>query len=237
MDEKVLINLLVEVAGLEEDLAAAEHTLSHHATRGRDLRELQAEYEEDAALAEAGDQSANVRLRGKENEIRANETALALKRDQIIGVSDRRQHQALQREISGLQQKLETLEDEAMALLAAVEAAEGGREDAEADRVKQETKGESEIGRLEGEAAEAATARDKLALELERLVGMLPEAVKRHVQRLQKNGGPAVVRVQSGACGGCFGQLPTQQGIDADKGRTLVRCAGCACYVVHRPWR
>ena len=124
-----------------------------------------------------------------------------------------------------------------MALLVAVEAAEDGRDEAEADRVKQETKGKAEITRLAGEAGEAAAACEKLASELERLLHMLPEAAKRHVQRLRKNGGPAVVRVQGGACGGCFGQLPVQQGIDAEKGRTLVRCAGCARYVVHRPWR
>ena len=236
MDEKVLINLLVEIAGLEEDLVVAEHTLSHHASRGRDLRELQAEYEEDAALAAAGNQSAQVRLKGKENEIRATEAALALKRDQIIGVSDRRQYQALQREISGLEQKLDTLENEAMTWLEAVESAEGGLEETEADRVQQEAKGGAEINRMTDEAREAAAARDDLVSQMERLVGMLPEAAKRHVQRLRKNGGAAVVRVQSGACGGCFEQLPVQQAIDADKGRNLVRCAGCARYVVHRPW-
>ncbi len=237
VDNKVLINLLAEIAVLEESLVAAEHTLSHHASRGRDLRDLQAEYEEDAALAQAGDQNANVRLRGKENEIRATETALTLKRDQTIGVSDRRQYQALQREISGLEQKLITLEDEAMALLATVEAAEDGRDVAESDRVQQESKGQAEIDRMQGETTAASEARDQLAADLQRLISMLPEANRRHVQRLRQNGGPAVVQVQSGACGGCFEQLPAQQGIDADKGRSLVRCAGCARYVVHRPWR
>ncbi|MCB1183680.1 hypothetical protein KDM41_09600, partial [bacterium] len=73
-------------------------------------------------------------------------------------------------------------------------------------------------------------------VEIARLLALLPPAVRRHVERLHGGGRRAVVWVAGGACGGCFGQLPAQQAIDADKGKSLVRCAGCARYVVHRPW-
>ncbi len=237
MDDKVLIALLVELASLEEELALAETTLSHHTSRTRDLRELQAEYEEDAAVARRGDQDAATRLRGKENEIRAAEVALASKREQKIGCRDSRQFEALRREISGLEHRISVLEDEAMVLLAATEQAATGRSTAEADRSRQRERGALEVERLAGEAKQAAAARDELVTEIDDRVKLLPEAVRRHVLRLRSNGGQAVVRVSGGACGGCFGQLPAQQGLDAAQGRSLVRCAGCARYVVHRPWR
>ena len=232
-----MINLLVELAGLEEDLALADTTLAHHATRERDLRQLQAEYEEDAASARTGDQDANVRLKGKENEIRAVETELTLKRDQIVGVSDRRQYKALQKEIATLEQRLVATEDEAMALLTEVEEAAVGRTEAEADRLAQSSRGQAEIERMDGETEQAGADSGVLAQKIADRIALLPEAVKRHILRLRQNGGLAVVRVVSGACGGCFGQLPAQKAIDADKGRAVVRCAGCARYVVHKPWR
>lgn len=237
MDEKVLIKLLVELAGLEEEWAAAAHTVAHHTAREQDLRRLQAEYEEDAACAQVGDQGAKVQLRGKENEIRANETALTLKRDQIIGVSDKRQYRALQKEITALEQKLAGLEDEAMALLAAVEETVVGRDEAVADRETQAVRGEAEIARLDSETKQAAARRTELAAAIDRCLSMLPEAVRRHAVRMRRNGGPAVVRVESGACGGCFVQLPAQLAIDAEKGRSVVRCPECARFVVHHVWR
>jgi len=237
VDDKVLINLLVELAGLEEEWAAAAHTVVHHTARERDLRRLQAEYEEDASRAQVGDQGAHVRLRGKENEIRATETALTLKRDQIIGVSDSRQYGALQKEITGLEQKLSQLEDEALTLLAEVETAGAGCDEAEADREAQALRGQAEITRLDSETERATVAQTELTAAIDRCLSMLPETVKRQVLRLRQNGGPAVVRVKSGVCGGCFGQLPAQQAIDAEKGRAVVRCAGCGRFVVHHVWR
>lgn len=236
MDERVTIDLLVEIAGLEEKLAVAESTLAHHTRRTRDLRELQAEYEEDAAEARRGDQDANTRLRGKENEIRATEAALALKREQVVGCCDSRQYQAFQLEIAGLEQKLNRLEDEALALLAEVEQAGAGRAAAKRDQARQADQGQSEISEMAAEARQATAARDELVVELADRIQLLPVVIRRHVLRLREHGDRAVVRVEGGACGGCFGQLPAQLGIDADKGRAVVRCAGCACYVVHRDW-
>ncbi len=236
MDDKILLNILAELAGLEEELATAGHTLAHHSSRERDLRELQVEYEEDAGRARNGNADANSCLRAKELEIRTVEAALAGKKEKITGVGDGRQYLALQREIAGLAQKLGKCEDEAMALLAIVEATEEGRHEAEAGRATQVTRGEAEISRMAEETIKATAAHAAIEADIARLLSMLPVAVRRHVQRLAKNGGRAVVHVESGACGGCFGQLPVQQAIDADKGRALVRCAGCARYVVHRAW-
>jgi len=66
---------------------------------------------------------------------------------------------------------------------------------------------------------------------------MLPVDVGRHVQRLRGKHDRAVAWVDEGTCTGCYAHLPAQLGIAAGRGRELVRCASCARYVVHRPWR
>jgi predicted nucleic acid-binding Zn-ribbon protein len=236
LDDKVLIDLLAELAGREEEREMAAHTLDHHTDREEHLRELQAEYEDDAARAREGDLSAAVQLRVKEAEIRTVEAELAVKRDRIIGISDRRQYTALQHEIAALEQRQAGLESEALLLLDKTEGTERDAAVAAAEARRQAARGSGEIAQLTAESERAERRSAELADEIARLVGMLPDGIRRHVQRLQQDGGRAVVRVESGACGGCFGQLPAQQAIDAEKGRGVVRCAGCARFVVHRPW-
>jgi predicted nucleic acid-binding Zn-ribbon protein len=237
LDKEVMLNLMVELAGLEEELASVRATLAHHVARDRHLRELQEEYTEDVTREEGDSREATLSVRSAEGRIRDLEAALARKRDQLIGVTDRRQFQALQSEIRNLENELDRLETEAIELMEAAGRKTRRTEKAERERNAQADKGSAELARLDKEATQARLAEREISEEIERLLGMLPEATARHVARLRSQDGPAVVRVQGGACGGCFSRLPTQQGLDAAKGRALVRCASCSRFVVRQSWK
>lgn len=237
MDPEVMLNLMVELAGLEEELATAQATVAHHTRRDLHLRELQEEYEADAARAEVEGQSAAVTLRGAEGRIRDIEAALAAKRDQVIGVSDRRQYQALQNEIKALETEMDRLETEAIGLLDEVGGTDQHLDRAKDERDSQAAKGSAERTKMGAETVQAQAAELEITAEIERLIGMLPAQISRHVVRLRKQYSQAVVRIQDGACGGCFGLLPAQQGIDAAQGRALVQCSSCARFVVRKPWK
>ncbi len=237
MDPKTLVNILVEIAELEELQVQAQQTIVRNERKDHDLAELQAEYEADAqaAAAEAGTRGRDFRTINRE--VKETEARLADRRDRLIGVSDRRQHRALTEEISSLENRLERLEEEAILIL---EAEETDTEAAEA--VRQESREMEARAQAEHEAmgAESRTMADRLAnieLDLNRLVGMLPEAEKRHVTRLRGKLDRSVVFQHNGACRGCFNQLPVQEAINVDRGRTLVRCPSCLRYIVHRPWK
>ncbi|MCB1185246.1 hypothetical protein KDM41_17650, partial [bacterium] len=158
MEERILIDLLVQLGACEEARETAAHTVHHHTDREQHLRELQAEYEEDAAEAADGERTVAVRLRLKEAEIRTAAAALALKNDRIVGLSDRRQFQALQLEIAGLEQKLADLESEALLLVEAEDAARAATGDARGDAARQAGRGEREAVRLHAESEAAARA-------------------------------------------------------------------------------
>ena len=87
------------------------------------------------------------------------------------------------------------------------------------------------------ESVRARAAELESAGEIERLTGLLPDKIARHVTRLRTQYPQAVVRVQAGACGGCFSLMPAQQGIDAEQGKALVQCPSCARYVVRKSWQ
>jgi|GEM_PF-2102069 len=237
MDPSVLVNLMVEMAGLEEELVAVRATLDHHRQREKHLRELQAEYQADTVEAESAGQDAAVRLRMTEGRIRDIEGSLARKKNQLGGVSDDRQFKALQGEIHALAEELDRLETLGLELIE-----KAGGLDRETEQVRRETgdqkdRGTAEIDTMAAESERAMAAEKEIVQEIERLIGIMPAAEARHVARLRTQYDQAVVRVQSGACGGCFGQLPVQQGLDAEQGRALVRCASCARYVVRRSWK
>jgi len=237
MDPSVLLNLMVEMAGLEEELADARAVLAHHSRRDRHLRELSQEYMDDAAAAEAAGLDAAVTIRQTDGRIRDIEGALERKRDQVIGVTDRRQYNALKDEIRSLEAQLERLETTGLELLEASDLKEDNAGQARDDLDRQHDRGSEEIARMEAESAKAKAAEEEIVQEIERLIGTMPPAEGRHVARLRGQYDRAVVRVESGACGGCFGQLPIQVGLDAKQGRALVRCSSCARYVVRKSWK
>ncbi len=237
MDPEVMLNLMVELAGLEEELVDARATLTHHTRRDRHLRELQTEYEADAVQAEAEGRDMAVTLRGAEGRIRDIEAALAHKRDQVIGISDRRQYKALQTEIMALESEMDRLETQAIELMDDVGDQDRQTGEAKGERDAQVDRGTKEIVRMDEETARAKAAEQEIVSEIERLTGLLPDRISRHVIRLRTQYPQAVVRVQAGACGGCFSVFPAQQGLDAEQGKALVKCPSCARFVVHKSWQ
>ncbi len=237
MDPEVMLNLMVELAGLEEELVDAKATLDHHTRRDRHLRELQTEYEDDAAQSEAEGRDMAVTLRGAESRIRDIEAALVHKRDQVIGITDRRQYKALQTEIRALESEMDRLETQAIELMDDVGDKDRQTGQAKGERDAQVDRGSREIVRMDGETTRAKAAEQEIVSEIDRLTGLLPDRIGRHVVRLRTQYPQAVVRVQAGACGGCFSVFPAQQGIDAETGKALVKCPSCARFVVHKSWQ
>ncbi|PID81675.1 hypothetical protein CSA17_04695 [bacterium DOLJORAL78_65_58] len=236
MEKKVLIALLVEIAELEQLRMEAEQTLGRNDEIRFSLQELQEEYEQDAAAAAAANQGAQATVRGLDKEIHQVQELLKVKREMEIGLTDRRALRALREEISGLERRLEALEERTIALLEQEEAmGQAARESAE-ETAEHKTRAQREVAERARQSAELVNRLGHIDAELTRLVGMLPTAERRHVERLRGKLDRSVVHLQDGACLGCFHSLPVQQALDVEQGRALVRCPSCMRYVVHRSW-
>lgn len=237
MDARTLVNILSEIAELEDLRERAQETLRRNELKDRSLHELQDEYQADAeeAARQAGDRGRSFRV--IERDIRETTDRLADRRRRQAQVSDPRQHQALDQEIAALQVRLSGLEDQALACLDEEEVLAGA-----ADTARRET-GEhglrTERDRLEIREQSRAMAErvGHIDQDLHRLLAMLPPGEKRHVERLRGKLSRSVVYQHNGACCGCFNQLPVQEALNVDRGRTVVRCPSCLRYIVHRPWK
>ena len=237
MDSQTVVNILVEIAELEDLQAQAQHTILENASRDRKLRDLQAEYVADAERADAETQEKSRDFRSRDREIHEVEARLEDRRDRLVGVSDRKQHKALTDEIRSLEIRLDRLETEAIACLEeedsrAQESDQVGRESREHGR---ETK--ASLQTMAADSVELEARIENIKLDLERLVGMLPPVEKRHVERLRQKLDQAVVFQHNGACCGCFHQLPVQEAINVERGRAIIRCPSCMRFIVHKSWR
>ena len=237
MDSKTVVNILVEIAELEDLQAQAQHTILENASRDTKLRELQAEYAADAERADAETQKKGRDFRTRDREIREVEARLEDRRDLLVGVSDRKQHKALTDEIRSLEIRLDRLETEAIACLEeedsrAEEADQVGRESREHGR-----EAKASLQTMAADSVELEARIKNISLDMERLIGMLPPVEKRHVERLRQKLDQAVVFQHNGACCGCFNQLPVQEAINVERGRGIVRCPSCMRFIVHKSWR
>ncbi|MFN2370776.1 MAG: zinc ribbon domain-containing protein [Candidatus Krumholzibacteriia bacterium] len=237
MEASIVIDVLVEFARREQELTEVLAAAARHRKEARDRQELLVELADDAALAGGALDEAEAAYRRRERDLRDLEARLADRRGRQVGVADRRQHRALAEEIAQLEARIDQLENEAIAGLDEASTRRSAAEAARSDEADLAARDLAAHADLAAGVARAEAALAEIRAELERLQRMLPPDVARHVARLRGRDGHAVAWVEQGACTGCFAQLPPQDGIAADQGRRLVKCASCARYVVRKPWR
>ncbi len=237
VDPKTLINILVEISEFEELLLQASQQLQHNSQLTFSLEELQAEYEADAARAARQNQGAEVTIRSLENEITQVEELLKVKKQMIIGLTDRRQVRAVTEEISTLKQRLDRLENETINLLDKQDLLKSEATESQSESRVHGTKSRAKQEAMASDSATLSRKTKHIQEDMQRLISMLPPGEGRAVIRLREKLDQAIVHHHEGACQGCFHQLPQQQALSVDGGRTIVRCPSCMRFMVHRSWR
>jgi len=237
VDPKTLINILVEISEFEELLLRANQELERNTDLTFSLEELQAEYESDAARAASRNQRAEVTIHSLENEIAQVEELLKVKQQMIVGLTDRRQVRAVTDEIRLLKQRLDRLENDTINLLDKQDLLKSEATESQCESRTHGTKSRAKQEAMASVSADLAQKTKHIQGDMQRLISMLPPAESRAVIRLREKLDQAIVHHHEGACQGCFHQLPQQQAISVDGGRTIVRCPSCMRFLVHRSWR
>jgi len=237
MEPEILIDVLVQLAGLESETAGCRARLAHGERVTEQLMGLDQEYADDAADADLRRQQTHVRQHSAERDLAALEETLARKRGQLASAADARSAEALRKEIATVVARQEALLEEACRLLDQEDRR--GEESAQAteEQLAQQRKAAAELRRIAADREQTAAALPEIEAEIRRLADLLPEGIRRHLQRLWDRGDTGVVFVRDAACGVCGARLTPQQDLAVKRGREVVRCAACARFVVHRPWR
>jgi predicted nucleic acid-binding Zn-ribbon protein len=188
-------------------------------------------------VEEAKSESINLAKRRKELEIELEEgnTKKDRFKHQMFQVKSNREYEALQHEISAIEEKNSGLEDEILEIM--------DRSEKVALRIKEEeTSLEAQVNNTELEKAkldkELEDLRQKILIksdERKRLTMDMDGALLKRYGRIRDSkGGLAVTTVNTGACGGCFRRIPPHEMQNLKKDDRIITCEGCGRILIWR---
>jgi hypothetical protein len=150
------------------------------------------------------------------------------KRMRMNRIKNIRELQALQHEVDQIKQSNSQLEEELIGLLEDLEARgavlrerEEELKNLEEAWTQKRKEIESRATEIEREVAEASTARQTIAAQLDH------ELIQRYELIFSRRGGTAVVTVSGGICQGCFMNIPPQLWNELIKSERLILCPSC----------
>ncbi len=180
--------------------------------------------------ADAAWQQAERALRRAEDDIRRLRDKLRREETRLYSgeVTNPKELQALQMEVQSLRRRLDTLEDQALALLMAAEEAEAARRvaqqtlaQAQAAWERRRAAGQETLARLEEDIAALQSRRDAVWQTLP------PEAQALYQRLRARRGGVAVAGVREGSCLACGATLSTAVVQQVRTSPALVHCPSC----------
>ena len=139
-----------------------------------------------------------------------------------------REYEALQHEISALEEKNSQLEDKILEIMDSSEKISTKIQEDHKSLEAEIEKTKLKQARLDKEQEELI---EKIAIkedERKRLVMDMDETLLKRYGRIRESkGGLAVTTVNSGACGGCFRRIPPHEMQNLKKDDHIITCEGC----------
>jgi len=196
-----------EVAAVEQKIAAEK--AAFEAARG-ELRELEA------------------RKKAIENEIGSAQDRLSRYKSQQLQVRKNDEYQALGVEIGHAQAEIDTLEEEELKVMYAIDAAKSKSAAAEAE-LRQNVAGHE--ARIQSQHERAVTLQAELQAAMESVSaarGGVDEPTLRMYDRLaEQRGLPVIVPIHDGKCGGCHMRVSFNIDSETRKAGKIVTCDQC----------
>jgi predicted nucleic acid-binding Zn-ribbon protein len=190
-----------------------------------------------AAVEAARAESVELAKKRKELEIELEEgnTKKDRFKHQLFQVKSNREYEALQHEITALEEKNSNLEDRILEIMDRSEQV--SRRIAEEEKaLKEETSRVAEAHADLGKEQEDLT--EKIAIkadERKRLVMDMDDALLKRYDRIRESkGGLAVTTVNTGACGGCFRRIPPHEMQNLKRDDRIITCEGCGRILIWR---
>ena len=152
---------------------------------------------------------------------------------QLFQVKSNREYEALQHEISGLDEKGSALEDEILGVLDRAEQASTTIKDEEARLTDESEKAKAEQAKLDQNLKKL---RSEIAIKLDERTRLLVDVdmilLKRYERIRESKNGLAVTSVENGACGGCRRHIPPQELQNLKRDERIIICEGCGRIII-----
>jgi predicted nucleic acid-binding Zn-ribbon protein len=205
--EKKLAGVQSRIDELEQQLIDMQQQLDEHQAR---LGELQKQY------------------RSNESEVRSIEDTIAKTQAKLSSVKTNKEYQAMLKAVEDLEHKKSDLEDQMLAALDEIEAAETSSNvlNADFDDLKQEV--DQSIAQINQKAEKQRTELNGLQQERASTWDRLPRNLQTVYQRVSKQGGGiGIEAVADEICQVCRVNIPSQLFIDLLRMKTMIQCPNC----------
>lgn len=154
---------------------------------------------------------------------------------QLFQVKSNREYEALQHEISALDEQISKHEDAVLETMERAERIAHSISEAEnalkaaGERLRKEHAG---LDRKAEDLRQAIAVKDR---ERAKMVGGLDQVLLARYEKIRDNkDGLAVTTVQNGACGGCFRRIPPQEMQVLRRSDRVITCEGCGRIIIWR---
>ena len=227
--------LLLKLQELDDDIDRLKAERGSIPEKKHDLEEALDAHRAEMEAAKKESVNLAKERKGLEVELESGQAKIGKFKLQINQVKTNREYEALQHEITGLEETSSSLEDKILEIMEKNEKI--SRKIAEAEKnVKAEAdKTAKEQAELDKEEAELGQAIAIKADERKRLVvDMDPTLLKRYERIRESKGGLAVATVNTGACGGCHRRIPPHEMQNLKKDAQIITCEGCGRILIWR---
>jgi predicted nucleic acid-binding Zn-ribbon protein len=227
--------LLLKLQELDDEIDKLEAEKTAIPETKRELEEALTTHRNQ--LDEAKTESVDLAKKRKELEIELEEghTKIDRFKHQLFQVKTNREYEALQHEITALEEKNSGLED---TILEIMDRSEGvsrkiaEREASLKEEIDRAGRNKAELDRNEQDLKDRITIKHD---ERKRLVMNLDGALLKRYDRIRASkGGLAVTTVNTGACGGCFRRIPPHEMQNLKKDERIIPCEGCGRILIWR---
>jgi predicted nucleic acid-binding Zn-ribbon protein len=190
-----------------------------------------------ARLEEAKKESLDFSKKRKDLEMELEEghTKIDRFKHQLFQVKTNREYEALQHEITALEEKDSGLEDRILDIMERSErmsrqiAGDEKGLELETDKtMREQTALDKEQEDLRQRIAVKSDERKRLVMDMDAVL------LKRYDRIRESKGGLAVTTVNSGACGGCFRRIPPHEMQNLKKHDRIITCEGCGRILIWR---
>ena len=189
------------------------------------------------AVEAAKSESVELAKKRKELEIELEEgnTKKDRFKHQLFQVKSNREYEALQHEITALEEKNSGLEDKILEIMDKSEQTSRKIAEEEGGLKAETSKVAEEQAKLDKEQEDLAQKIAIKADERKRLVIDMDAALLKRYDRIRvSKGGLAVTTVNTGACGGCFRRIPPHEMQNLKRDDRIITCEGCGRILIWR---
>lgn len=226
------LELLIALQEIDKEIQKLTHLKENIPREIEQVRLVFEKINNEIAQLEDKIEQAKKEQRSIELETHTVKDLLANTREKLPSVKTNKEYSAILQETENLKNKINSLEENEIALMESIEANEGEHQKKLSEKNREEQKFQEVKKRKEGELEKIEKLLEEENSQRNELVGKIETKWSNHYTKVVKiRKGPAVVTIDKDTCQGCHSRLIPQLSIDVRQNNSVITCTYCSRFL------